>query len=156
MSSALYPAFKSNILTKQINMSSDPIHVVLMGAGYTYSTAHTTWGSSGVSTNEAGTQGTYTTGSGGSVLGSSSITVGLSGSTANVTISPVTVSWTGTITAHAAIILDWNSGTPANSQLIAFIDLNALNGGSDPASSGASATFTLDWTSASGIIISLT
>jgi hypothetical protein len=158
MASALFPSFKSLLLSGSLvgagGLSNGDINIVLMNSSYSYSSSQTTWGSSGVSTNEAATQGTYTTGVGGTSLGT--ITVGISGTSANATLSTYTVQWTGTITAHAALILNWNSGTPSDSQLIAFIDLNALNGGTDPSSSGSSATFTLDWTAVSGVIISLT
>ncbi len=105
MASAIYPKAKEALLQAGINLSADTIKAALIDTGlYTYSAAHQYWSSA-----SAGSIGTPQT------LGSKTFTDGVFDA-ADASFSAVTGN------SVEAIIIYKDTGTPATSPLIAYID----------------------------------
>jgi len=105
MANAIYPKAKEQFLQGGINMSSDTIKVALIDTGtYTYSAAHDFWDDA-----SAGVIGTPQT------LGTKTFTSGVfdAADSTFTSVSGATVE---------ALIIYKDTGTPATSNLIAYID----------------------------------
>jgi hypothetical protein len=133
MSSGVYTIFKTNLMNKLLNLTTDTVNVALLSTAPTFTATNTLW--SQLSANEISGTG-YT--AGGVALASQ--TVSAVGTTA--VWSANSAQWTSaSFTASGAAIYD----VTASNNLIAVIDF----GGALAVSSG---TFAIIW-SASGIII---
>jgi predicted extracellular nuclease len=139
--SALYTSFKTGLMKATFSLNGTDVVKIALVTGYTFSAAHTKW--SDVSSTEV-------TGDGYSTPGATITTsVATSSTTAQFKITGNSQTWSSsTITASGAIIYKYVSGDATNSPLIAWIDFQ----GSKSSSTG---DFTIDWTSASGVIVSL-
>ena len=115
-----YYSAKTDILSGVHNLSSETIVAVLLGAGYTPSTAHSTWAD--VSAQELATGGGYTQG-GVALTGES---VSLSGAVASW-IATGQPSWSSaTITAKYCVLVKRVGGALASTdRLIGYVDLNS-------------------------------
>lgn len=134
MANALYPSFKELLLGGDIDLATDTIKVALIDTGvYTYSSAHDFWDDA-----SAAVIGTPQT------LGSKTITSGVFDA-ADATFTAVTGN------SVEALIIYKDTGDPATSPLIAYIDTVSSglpvtpNGGSIQIQfdSGSSKIFTL-------------
>jgi hypothetical protein len=134
MASGIYTSFKTGLMTKTFNLSTDTINVALMGSGFSFNASNTIW--SNVSGNEM--SGTNYSAGGIAITGLSvtnpSAAIAQWGTSNNS-------SWaSASFTAYFAVIYD----ITASNDLICAIDF----GGGLAVSTG---TFTIQW-SASGII----
>lgn len=131
------------VVSGGIDLDSDTIVCVLLGAGYTPNrTAHAVW--SDVSAHELATGGGYT--AGGQALSGKSVTH----SAGTGTFDADNVAWNGTISAKYAVLVRRAGGSLANGDLlVAYADLNTDSGSAVLASTGAA--FTVSW-NAAGIL----
>ena len=128
MVSQLFKSIKTTMLNAGVNFSTDTFKVALLGAGYQYNAANTTWAD--VSAQEVSGQGYV---AGGQALAGQAV--------ANGVFTANSVVWqNSTLSANYAVIYDVTEGN----KLVALIDLG-------DAKSSSNSDFTITW-SPSGIV----
>lgn len=132
VSAKWYGLALKSALTKQVNLTSDTLKVMLCTSAYTPDQDAHQFQSS--VTNEVVGTG-YT--AGGATLGS--VTLTYNGGTNVLTFDAADTSWAGsTITARYAVVYDSTPGTAATNPLLIYVDF-----GADVVSSAG--TFTITW-----------
>ena len=139
MASGIYNRLKSDLMSKNVDLTGDTIMVALMGVGHAFSAAHNVW--SDVSANEL-TQGDWV-----GYLDGGTTLDGLSVSgTTTVKWNATDVTWTAsTIIAYHAVIYDVSN----SNSLICSIDFGA-------AKSTEAEDFKIRWDNTNNAIIMLT
>jgi hypothetical protein len=139
MSNVVYNALKVGLINGDINLGSDTLKIALVASAYVPDIdAHTAYDDV---TNEMPATGGYTTG--GQTLSGVTVLTDLANDRAALDADDVT--WTtSTITAARGAVIYKDTGTPATSTLICYIDF-----ATDKSSSGGD--FTIAW-DATGIL----
>lgn len=135
MPNAVYSALKTGLVNGDINLGADTLKVILVSSAYVPNIdTHEDYADI---TNEIATGGGYT--AGGQALSGVAILTDLPNDRAALDANDVTWS-ASTITAARGAVIYKDTGTPATSKLITYIDF-----GTDKSSSGGD--FTIAWDS---------
>ena len=135
MPNAVYNALKTGLVNGDINLGADTLKVILVSSAYVPNIdTHEDYADI---TNEIATGGGYT--AGGQALSGVAILTDLPNDRAALDANDVTWS-ASTITAARGAVIYKDTGTPATSKLITYIDF-----GTDKSSSGGD--FTIAWDS---------